>query len=473
MFRSVILLLSGNALGSLMLLARNLLVARLVSVEDYGIAATFAISMAIVEMASGLGLQQLIVQDKEGNDPRLQAGLHGFNLLRGLLSGAILFLLASPIAQFLGIPDVAWAYQMLALVPALRGFEHFDIHRLNRRMVYRPLILSKTVPAFLSVLSLWPLYQFFADYRVMLYAVLIQWACTVAASHLLAERPFRIRFDLNQSAHALSFGWPILVNNILLFAVFQGDKLIVGRELGIEALAIFAMGVTLTLTPTLVTAASETQFFLPQLSAAAQHRDRDRDRFAQLAAAAMQASLLSSLFLVLAVFAFGPPTIRLLLGAKYEALVPLLSWLAIQQAVRNLKVGCAIVALSRAHTSNAMIANTMRILVLPLAWYAATIWGDVLVVIWVAIAGEAIAFAVSLVLVHYRLSLDFGRVGVSLIAGVLAIATLATSAISTSTNTNGNWYLVVISLACLAIVAMNVRDLITVFRDAKTDWREN
>ena len=44
MIRKALALLSGNAFGSLMLLVRNLVVARLISVEDYGIAATFAIS---------------------------------------------------------------------------------------------------------------------------------------------------------------------------------------------------------------------------------------------------------------------------------------------------------------------------------------------------------------------------------------------------------------------------------------------
>ena len=73
MLRKLILIFSGNAAASLMLLARNLLIARLVPVEDYGIAATFAVAMAVVEMASQLGLQQMIIQAQEGDDPKFQA----------------------------------------------------------------------------------------------------------------------------------------------------------------------------------------------------------------------------------------------------------------------------------------------------------------------------------------------------------------------------------------------------------------
>ncbi|NJM81628.1 MAG: oligosaccharide flippase family protein [Tabrizicola sp.] len=96
MFKSALLILSGQAFTSILLLLRNLIVARLISVEDYGIAATFAISMSIVEMMTTIGLHQLIIQDKDGEDPRLQSVLQGFHLFRSLFSGLILFLLAIP-----------------------------------------------------------------------------------------------------------------------------------------------------------------------------------------------------------------------------------------------------------------------------------------------------------------------------------------------------------------------------------------
>ena len=106
MLRSALLVLSGNAASSLLLLARNLLVARMILLADYGVAATFALAMAVVEMASALGLQQQIVQAKNGDDPHFQAVLQGFQLLRGIVSAAALFALAGPMADFMAIPEV-------------------------------------------------------------------------------------------------------------------------------------------------------------------------------------------------------------------------------------------------------------------------------------------------------------------------------------------------------------------------------
>ena len=174
MFRSVLLILSGNAALFLLLLARNLVVARLISVENYGIAATFAITMAIVEMASQLGLQQQIIQAKDGDDPHFQAALQGFQVLRGVIAGIILFFAAGSIANFLKIPHVTWGYQVMAIVPVLNALQHFDMHRLNRQMRFWPVMLTGAVPALVSLVSVWPLYLWFGDYKVMLWAIIIQ-----------------------------------------------------------------------------------------------------------------------------------------------------------------------------------------------------------------------------------------------------------------------------------------------------------
>ncbi|MBS0564126.1 MAG: polysaccharide biosynthesis protein, partial [Proteobacteria bacterium] len=54
MLKKAVMVVTGNALGFLLSLIRNLVVARLISPENYGIASSFAVSMSIVEMLSYL-----------------------------------------------------------------------------------------------------------------------------------------------------------------------------------------------------------------------------------------------------------------------------------------------------------------------------------------------------------------------------------------------------------------------------------
>lgn len=397
MLRSVLVILSGNAAAFLFSLLRNLLLARLLPVSDYGIASTFAMIMAVVEMASAFGLQQQIVQAKEGDDPRFQAALQGFQLLRGLLSGALLYLFAGALAAFLGIPEVAWAYQLLALVPVLNALVHFDIHRLSRHMVFGPMLVTGAVPVLISLLAVWPLMLWLGDWRVMLAATLLQAVLAVIASHLLAERSWSIRYDRAVYAGSLRFGWPLMANSVLLFLVFQGDKMIVGRELGMAALAIFAMGMTLTLSPTMVFGRSLQNLFLPKLAQA-----HDPETFRRLAHRVTEANLVCGALFVVGTVLLGGPVVNGLLGAKYAELLPLLPALAVMQAVRIAKGGPSAVAVARAQAENAFYANILRVMVLPLSWWLVVSGAGLSALILTALLGELAGFGVALWLLAAR-----------------------------------------------------------------------
>ncbi len=419
MLKKAFMLVSGNAFGSAMSLARNLIVARLISPEDYGIASTFAISMSIVEMLSNFGLNQMIVVDKDGDDPRVQSGLQGFQVLRGLTSSLLLFAISDPYARFLGIPDLAWAYQVIAFIPLINGLQHFDVHRLKRHMKFNPSIVSLSVPQLISVLALWPLALIYDDYRIMLVALFVQAAAMVILSHLTAERPYRVRLDLGQMRDATKFGWPLLLNGILLFGVFNGERLIVGRELGMLQLGLFSMAQTLTLTPTLVLAGSCQTFFLPQLSKA----NERPQAFQWLGIATMEASLVIGVLLVLGVSLVGAPIFDLLLGPKYAAMIPILVPIAVLQAVRVAKTGGALVALAKGQSANAMVANLFRVLSLPISWWAVVRTGDVYVIIWISTVAEVIGYLVSVFLTSRRTGLNMLPLLLPVVLTTLAFST--------------------------------------------------
>lgn len=394
MLRKALVILSGNAAASLLLLARNLIVARLIPVEDFGVAATFALAMALVEMASTFGLQQQIVQSKDGDDPRFQAGLQGFQMLRGCLSGLALFALAGPLARFLEIPQVIWAYQLLALVPVLSAAQHFDIHRQTRQMRFGPMIATGALPALASVLVIWPLSLWFGDWQIMLYSILVQAVLGTLVSHLLAERPWRLVLDRAVIAGSLRFGWPLLANAVLMFLIFQGDRMVVGRELGMAALAVFSMGVTLTLTPTLVLAKSVQNLMLPKLSEA----KADPARFQRLAGLTVETVLALALAFFLAVLLVGPALTGLLLGPRYGALWPLLFVFALGQALRVLKAAPAIIALAQGKTGNAGLANLLRVAALPLGWWVLAQGGTVETLLWILVGAEVVSYGAALLL---------------------------------------------------------------------------
>lgn len=400
MYRSISIILVGNVFSAIALMVRNLMVARLISVEDYGIASTFLLAVALVEMLSALGLQQQLIQSKRGDEPEFQAALQFLNLLKAIVSAAALFLLARPLAEYFSAPQAAWTYQLIALVPLLFGFKHFDTDRLSRQMSFMPMALMNAVPPLCSLVLVWPLYLMFGDYRILLYAILVQALLTVTISHLVAKRAFRMRADWSVLRDSLSFGWPLLLNSGLMFAVLYGERIIVGGQLGLEPLALFAMGFSLALAPAILMANSASSFFLPQLSATSDPQD-----FSTQAMAVIQAHIFMGCFLLVALAIIGGPFIHAVLSEKYAPIVPLLTWLGVTQAVRVWKTGGSVVAMARAHTENAIATNITRVSFLPLAWYMLEQGGSLVQVIWIGLAGEMIGFVLGLALALWRLTL--------------------------------------------------------------------
>lgn len=418
MLKRALLLTTGNTMTSLMLMVRNILIARLISVENFGIASTFAITMALIEMMTQFGLQQMIVQDRKGNDEKVQAGMHAFQAFRGVLAGLVLFLIAAPYATFLGVPEVAWAYQLIALVPVIRGFIHFDVFRQQRDMRYWPFIVSHTGAAMASLVIVLPLMMVYGDYRVMLYAIMGQYVLMVLFSHLMAERRYSLSWDTALMGRAVRFGWPLLVNGAMLWVIFNGERLVVGRELGMAELGIFSVALSLTLTPTLVLAGSAQSFFLPQLSGA----QDDEKRFRFLYHVTVETSMLIGIAVAVGLALLGPPIAFFLLGEKYLPMLSLLAFLGIAQALRVGKQGIAVVSLGRAVTGNAMIANAPRVLAVLLVWYLVAEQGaGIMTVIVVAILAEMVGFCVALSLLHYKLRLPLKRLVLPIVLAALTL----------------------------------------------------
>ena len=421
MYRKILLLFSGNSLGTALSFLRTILIARLISLEDFGIAATFLVVVMVTRLMSNLGMQKMIIQAVDGEDQTFQNGLQGFQLLRGVVASLLLMAIAGPMARFLGNDDIVWAYQTMALAPLLGALTHFDIQRLQRRMRFGPMLLVNLVPMALSIVLVFPLFWLFGDYRVMLFVVLLTTGMRAGASHLVAERPFRCSFDVAIMRRSFAFGWPMLLNGILLALVIQGEKLIVGRELGMAMLAIFAMGASLLQAPTASMANTLNQFLLPQLSAA----QNDSARFQRMAMVAVQANFFAGLCMALGVVVLGQPLVLLALGPEYQPVVLLLVYFALVEITRSSRTCTSLVSLARSKMGNGLAGNLPRVLSLPVSWYALTQGAELLGVLFIALAAELGGLAIGMVLMQRRARVALRPLAPTLAAFMLFLGALA------------------------------------------------
>jgi O-antigen/teichoic acid export membrane protein len=423
--RGAALLGVGQALGQGLSFIRNVIVARLISPDDFGIAATFAITVSLLEMLSDLAADKLLIQARDGDDERLQATAQLWQVTRGALSAGLIAALAWPMSALFHVPHARWAFYWLALVPLLRGFVHLDLKRLQRRMRFGPQVLTEVGSQALLTAAAWPLAHWSRNYAAVLWLVIVQAAVLALLSHALAERRYRWCFDRAQARRLWGFGWPLLLNGLLMFGIFQGDRLLIGAAYSMLDLGLYSAALTLALAPSMLLGGMVTSLMLPLLSVAQDDPPQFRRRYALCVdTLGLLAGLLAIAFACL-----GPLLLSGLLGAQYAAGGAYLTLLGLAQSARLLRVGPTLAALALGDSQNSMWSNVWRLSGVVAAALLALRHAALLFVPLAALAGELLALGYSVVRLARRHGLA-PRVSVSPAfgAGLVAVVPLLLAA---------------------------------------------
>lgn len=353
---SAIWLTGGQGVTLVCRFVRNVIFARILSEADFGVAATFALTLTSLELVANLSIDRVIVQSKDGDDPEFQAVAHTVQIARGAFMAVMLAVIAFPIAYIFKVPETRWAFLALAIAPAIRCFQHFDINRFERSMRFGPRVMVEGGSQVLITIASAPLAFWLRDYTAMLWILLADAVIVVAGTHLFAERRYMIGFDRRVLRSIFHFAWPLLLNGLLMFFILQGDRYVVGGFYSVEALAGYALAVSLVMAVHGIPFRIVNQMMLPQLSSV--QDDQEAFLYSYTRAAALLCAV-TALFTVLVV-GTTPVLVPLIYGERYEEAFRFAAWLSAAQAVRMIRVGPALACMARGDTKALLVANVVR-----------------------------------------------------------------------------------------------------------------
>ena len=423
MLKSIAVLAGGRTSVSALNFVRNILLARLVSVEDYGIASTFIIAIAFIELIADLGLERMVVQDRSGESRKFVGTIQTIMVARGFLLAALMFVIAEPVAQVFHQPELTWAYQLFGLAPLLHSLINLDVLRMQRRMSFGPQIKAELAGAIVSLAALWPLAAWLGDYKVMLIALLLDHLLRCLTTQFIAERQFTLAWDKAVFLRALRFGVPLLLSGMLAFAAMQGDRIIVGNQFTARDLGLFSAAATLAMTPCLIAAKIAQTFFLPLL---ARVQD-DQAKFDAQAALTLQALLCMGGLAGLAFSIAGPFVFLLAFGEKMLDGAIYVIPIGIAFSILLVRSGSMLpVALARGFTQNPLLGNLVRLVSLPLGWFVVTKGGGILDLVLVTIGAEIASLTLTGALLQVKVKIDAPRRMIGSYAlGLLLVVALA------------------------------------------------
>ena len=378
------LLFSGFAGAQLFAFARNALLGHWLAKGDFGIAATITLMLQLIEMTTDLGADRLIIQAKDGDDPRLAAAAHTMLVVRGAMTALALFLCAGPITAFFGIEQARWAFELVALAPLLRGFMHLDPRRAQRRLDNRPLLIVEVVPQAAALILTLPAILLSDGYGAIVWISLAQAALSVAASHWMAERRYELASHGGDLGRIFSFGWPILLSALPLVAVYQGDRILIGKFLGMEALAGYTAAFMITMIPGLFAAKIAHALVLPTLSEVQERKEAFTSRYTALC----ELFSTGAAFFVAAYIVAGGTALPVVFGPNYAGQSAIVSWLAVMWALRMIQTVPGMALMARGDTKPFLVAGLIRATALFPALAAAFMGYGLATIAAMGVAGE-------------------------------------------------------------------------------------
>ncbi|MGB3209075.1 MAG: oligosaccharide flippase family protein [Desulforhopalus sp.] len=438
-------------------LGRNVIIARLISPADFGIAAVFLLVVSLLEMISNLSLDRLLIQSPEGDDEKFQSVAHLLQAVRGVVNCGVLLILASPVATLFSIPEATGSFYVLAFIPLINGFLHFDTRRMERTLRFWPNASIEITSQIVMLILAWPIGEWFGDYRAMLCLLLLKTLIMVAGTHVIADRKYRWSNDRQYTKRFLSFGWPLLINGLLLFGILQGDKFILSSAkklfnstYDMSDVGLYSAAFMLAMMPAMIFGRVASLLFLPMLS----KQQNSHRTFTAKARLYSQGLVVGVLAIGTLMLLTGDKLLPVVYGTQYRVEGGLVGWLSVMWAIRILRVLPATISMAKGNTTNLMYANTIRILFLA---------GVVFVVIqemnmaWIAIVGitgEICAYLGSLYLNKKYLKIPLSissHSDVLLTFGLLIAAMLNISVIN---NMSGTLWFISVCITSLVLPSL-------------------
>ena len=219
------------------------------TLRELGFASALAATYSAFELMTDFAIYRFVFSAPRERYEEALASAHALSLLRGTVVGAIAVATAPLIAAGLSLRADWRDFALLGPVIFIHSLEHLAPRVAERDYRYG---VQFKVSLFGNALGLAALVAtlFVSPTHVALLAALYaQTIGQAAASHVLADTPYRLNFRSPLFAEAFRFGYPLMFNGFGLAASNQGDRFIVGSLLGLPALGVYAIATLATIVP--------------------------------------------------------------------------------------------------------------------------------------------------------------------------------------------------------------------------------
>jgi lipopolysaccharide exporter len=316
-------------------LISTLILARLLTPEDFGIVAMASTVAALLEMLAWTGVDLALIRERDPDTAHFNTAWT-IKIIQGLIVAGLILLVSPLAAHLFDEPRVTGALMVLALRPVLEGFQNIGVVAFRKELdfgkefrfgLYQKL-LSFTVVIVLAVVL--------RSYWVMIIGLVSEALFGVLVSYRM--HPFRPRLSLAKFHEIWSFSQWLLLSRIGFFLNQNVDKFVVGILTGTATMGSYhvAKEIATMFCNELVFPVRRALF--PNLATLVS----SPDEFRRVSLRMLGVIGIVALPVGFGMSAVAPAFVEVVLGDQWTGAVPLVQWLAPFGAIVALAVSAEV-----------------------------------------------------------------------------------------------------------------------------------
>lgn len=251
-------------IGQALRFGSNLILARLLFPEAFGLMALVTMILFGLTMLSDAGIQQSIMQHKRGDDAAFLNTAFSFNAARGLLLWALTFALAWPAAALYAAPELLLVLPICGVTLLFNGLTPTRVFTAERHIqlgrVTAIQLISQAGGIVLMIALAWAT----RSYWSLVWAMVATGALKLALEWVwLPGRRDSFAWDRAAAWDLWRFGGWIMLSSTFGFLLLQGDKAILGVFFTLEELGLYNIAWFLAAAPVLLSQALTQKMLIP------------------------------------------------------------------------------------------------------------------------------------------------------------------------------------------------------------------
>jgi O-antigen/teichoic acid export membrane protein len=381
-------------------LVTSFVLARLLAPEEFGLIGMAGAITAFATLFADLGTGAAVVRERELGAAQ-RSSFFWLNSLLGLALAALLVTAAPVAARFYAEPRVLWVLPALALPFVISGVAVIPQALMQRELRLVELARLEIVAAALAAIAGIAAALLGAGvWSLVLQSIVLAVVTTLLVWRQCHWRP-QLLLQWAAVRPSMGFSLNLVGQRVVDYLHLNGDYLLIGHFLGATALGIYYLGYRLT-----AFVAQNVSAVLSRVLLAVFSRAQDDDeglRRAYLESATAIALVTSPLLVGMMVVA--GPAIRVLLGTKWESLVPVVTLLAPVGLSKALGSTVGVIYLAKGRSDLMFRWNLVVTAVVLTAFVVGLRWG---------VVGVAAAYAATLPLAVPSLTIPFCLIGLTL-----------------------------------------------------------